>query len=70
MKSANTESYDIACLASMLIHFLTTVGVSRDEAIEVLRAAEDMLPAASKPVAVKPAVTRKHEPVEALAVAL
>ncbi|MFC4278006.1 hypothetical protein [Achromobacter aloeverae] len=59
-----SDSYDIACLASMLIHFLTTVGVSRDEAVQVLRATEDMLPAED------PSRPARHAAVEALAPAL
>ncbi|OWT74697.1 MULTISPECIES: hypothetical protein [unclassified Achromobacter] len=37
------ETYDIACLAAMLIHFLKSVGVDDEEGLEVLRAAENLL---------------------------
>lgn len=37
------EPYEIARLASMLIHFLTTVGVTEEEGIKILKAAERLL---------------------------
>ncbi len=48
------ESYDVVCLASMLIHFLKTVGADEEEGVAVLKTAERMLAGQDLPARVAP----------------